>query len=171
MSHIAEPSDPNFLVQDCERTFQNVWVSRSFWSPKCLWPGPKYLFGFKYAAYRAALRHLEQAQTSASEGAQRSHEIAKGVLLSPSTRNKVIQAWIEHDLAAYANIVLVNFSILVACTTVLVSTVLWLSRKVFHFSNIQSKAHGVDNRTYWTPPQGSSFQMKSEHRASGYYRR
>ena len=142
---------------------QNIWVSRSFWSPKCLWPGPKYLFGFKYAAYKAALRHLEQAQASAYDGAQQNHEIAKGVLLSPSTRNKVIQAWIEHDLASYANIVLVNFSIFVACAIVLVSTILWL-----RFSNIQNKAYGRDDGTYWTP-EGNSFEMKIEHRAPGYY--
>ena len=147
-----------------------MWVSRSFWSPKCLWPGPKYIFGFKYAAYKAAFRHLEQAQTSAYEGAQQNHEIAKGVLLSPSTRNKVIQAWIEHDLAAYANIVLVNFSILVACTVVFVTMFLWVSRKVLQFSNIQRKSYESDDQSYWTP-QGNSFQMKTEHRASGYYRR
>ncbi|KAI5061796.1 hypothetical protein GOP47_0022335 [Adiantum capillus-veneris] len=129
-------------MQDCDRTFHHMWVSWSFWSHRCLWPGPKYMFGFRYAAYKAARKHLDKAQSSASEGAQSpgsNHEIAKGVILSPSTRNKVIQAWIEHDLAPYANVVLVNFSILTASIAVIVGCLLWMLRTVHSSVNTHHK--------------------------------
>lgn len=158
-------------MQDCERTFHNMWVSWSFWSHKCLWPGPKYMFGFRYAAYKAARKHLDKAQASASEGAKSpssNHEIAKGVLLSPSTRNKVIQAWIEHDLAPYANVVLVNFSILIACIVVLVSVLLWMLRKVLDSTKIHHKAQ-TDDITW--PPYVDPVRLKTEHKPSGFYQR
>ncbi|KAJ7542416.1 hypothetical protein O6H91_10G105500 [Diphasiastrum complanatum] len=109
-------------MQDCERTFHNIWVSWSFWSFKCLWPGPHYTYGFKYVAYSAARKHLDKAQSgTSSKLAVSNHDVAKGVVLSPATRNKVIQAWIEHDLAHHANLVLVNCSFVSACTVVLLT--------------------------------------------------
>eukprot|EP00249_Psilotum_nudum_P019648 c27358_g1_i1 orf=30-3086(+) len=119
-------------MQDCERTFHNIWVSWSFWSRKCLWPGPQYMFGFRHAAYAAARKHLDKVQASVSDSksASSNQMITKGVVLSYATRNKVIQAWIEHDLAHHANVVLVNFSILSACVIVVISFFLWTGRRV-----------------------------------------
>lgn len=157
-------------MQDCDRTFQNMWVSWSFWSHKCLWPGPKYMFGFKYAAYKTARKHLDRAQASARDRSSSSnHEIAKGVLLSPSTRNKVIQAWIEHDLASYANVVLVNFSILTASAVVIMSCFFWMVRKVYSSTSTPYKVE-TDDRNTWSP-YGDFMQPKTHHKPSEFYRR
>ncbi|MCO5548352.1 hypothetical protein L7F22_001809 [Adiantum nelumboides] len=159
-------------MQDCDRTFHNIWVSWSFWSHRCLWPGPKYILGFRYAAFKAARKHLDKAQSSASEGAKSpgsNHEIAKGVILSASTRNKVIQAWIEHDLAPYANVVLVNFSILTASVAVIVSCFLWLLRTVHSSINTRQKVETEDGSA-WVP-YGNYMHQKAQHSPSGLYQR
>lgn len=160
-------------MQDCGRTFQNMWVSWSFWSLKCLWPGPKYLFGFKYAAYKAARKHLDRAQALAREqqSSSSNHEVAKGVLLSQSTRNKVIQAWIEHDLASYANVVLVNFSILMASAVVIMTCFFWMLRKV-HSSRNSGAPFKVETeaRNPWLAYR-EFVQPKTHTPPSQFYRR
>ncbi|XP_002975882.2 guanylate-binding protein 1 [Selaginella moellendorffii] len=93
-------------MQDCESG--NMFKSWSFWSAKCLWPGPRYVFGFKHAAHSVARKHLDMAESSGGS------DSTKGVVLSPGTRNKVIQAWIEHDLAPASNVVTFNFAVLSA---------------------------------------------------------
>lgn len=49
-----------------------------------------------------------------------------GVVLSPATRNKVIQSWVDHDLARFANTVLFNFSLLSAVLVIIITSIAWL---------------------------------------------
>lgn len=155
-------------MQDCERSFHNMWVSWSFWSRKCLWPGPQYMFGFKYSAYKAARKRLDKAQASVNKGTKETsnHEIAKGVVLSPATRNKVIQAWIEHDLAPYGNIVLVNFSIVSACIVVFVSTLMWMLRKVADSTSRHHKLQSDDAKRWqhYADPISFKTEDRFKHR-------
>ncbi|KAL2633978.1 hypothetical protein R1flu_005457 [Riccia fluitans] len=113
-------------MQDCERSFDSVLRTRTFWSRKCLWPGPRYTFGFRYAAYVAARKHLDKAQEESSSSSDPGGQA--GVVLSATTRNKVIQSWIEQDLAGNANVVFVNFSIVLSFIVGTLVTVSWLIR-------------------------------------------
>lgn len=108
-------------MQECELTYNNIWRTRTWWSRKCLWPGPRYTFGFKYAAFSTAQKHLDKAQSEPRKGGQ-----AVGVVLSPATRNKVIQSWVEHDLARFSTTVFFNFSILSAFLVILITTLSWV---------------------------------------------
>ncbi|GBG64015.1 hypothetical protein CBR_g40260 [Chara braunii] len=126
-------------MQDCERTFENMWRTRVFWSTKCLWPGPAVLFGFKVTAYRTARRHLDQAQrhTSAStgEGSERSagYSSSPSVSLSDAMKYKVIMTWIDHDLAKHANLVLTNFMMVMATIGAIVIGGIWFAWKILAF--------------------------------------
>ncbi|KAL3683385.1 hypothetical protein R1sor_001407 [Riccia sorocarpa] len=111
-------------MQDCERSWDSIWRKRTFWSRKCLWPGPRYAFGFKYAAYVAARKHLDKAQEKSSSSSDSGG--GGGVVLSATTRNKVIQSWIEQDLAGHANVVFINFSIILSVIVGTLVTVSWL---------------------------------------------
>lgn len=102
-------------------TYHNIWRSRTWWSRKCLWPGPRYTFGFKYAAFSTAQKYLDKAQSEPRKGGQ-----PVGVVLSPATRNKVIQSWVEHDLARFSTTVFFNFSVLSAFLVILITTLSWL---------------------------------------------
>ncbi|KAH7283299.1 hypothetical protein KP509_35G070400 [Ceratopteris richardii] len=160
-------------MQDCDRTFHNMWVSGNFWSHRCLWPGPRYMFGFRYAAYKAARKHLDLAQLEANKGTKPSgstHDIAKVVILSPSTRDNVIQAWIEHDLAPYANVVVINFSILSACIVVIVSLIFWILRKVRYTFRRHPKVKAEDGNV-WPPSYSNYMGQKAEYYSSNLYRR
>lgn len=108
-------------MQDCEMTYNNIFRTRAWWSRKCLWPGPRNTFGFKYAAFQAAQKHLNKAQFEPRKAGQ-----AVGMVLSPATRNKVIQSWVENDLARFSTTVLVNFSALSANVVILLITISWL---------------------------------------------
>lgn len=108
-------------LQECELNYNNIWRTRSWWSRKCLWPGPRYTFGFKYAAFAAAQKYLDKAQAEPRKGGQ-----DMGVVLSPATRNKVIQSWVDHDLARFANTVLFNFSLLSAALVIIITSIAWL---------------------------------------------
>eukprot|EP01018_Ginkgo_biloba_P021311 Gb_13015 [translate_table: standard] len=141
-------------MEDCERTVHNILVSWSIWSLKCLWPGPRYTFGFKYSAYTTARKHLEKAQASAKHESKlhtSSHDIAKGVILSPATQNKVIQAWIEHDLARHANVVLVNFSCIVTFIVVVVTAFLYIRKQTLSGRSFQNTHNwsSHDGRFNW----------------------
>ncbi|GLJ04736.1 hypothetical protein SUGI_0002260 [Cryptomeria japonica] len=141
-------------MEDCERTFHNLFVSWSIWSLKCLWPGPLYTFGFKYVAYTAARKHLDKAQASARQESNlpsANHEIAKGVILSPATQKKVIQAWIEHDLDRHANVVLVNFSCIVSFIIVIFTSGLYIRKKTLSTSS--------QNAGSWSPG-GTNFDWR-----------
>lgn len=141
-------------MEDCERTIHNMFVSWSIWSLKCLWPGPRYTFGFKHAAYITARKHLDKAQASAmheSKLPSANHEMAKGVILSPATQNKVIQAWIDHDLAQHANVVLVNFSCIITIIVVIVTSLYIRKRRRSDMSS--------QNTSKW-PSDGSRFNWK-----------
>lgn len=100
---------------------ENIWKTRTCWSRKCLWPGPRYTFGFKYAAFSAAQKHLDRAQAAPRKGGN-----DVGVVLSPATRNKVIESWVEHDLARFSTTVFFNFSLLSAILVILITSVSWL---------------------------------------------
>lgn len=109
------------VLQECEMNYQNMWLTRTWWSRKCLWPGPRYTFGFKYAAFKTAQKHLDRAQAEPRKGG---NEV--GVVLSQATRTKVIQSWVEHDLARFSTIVFFNFSLLSAIVVILLTSVSWL---------------------------------------------
>jgi len=100
--------------------YKNIFKTRTWWSRKCLWPGPRYTFGFKYAAFSAAQKHLDRAQAEPRKGGN-----DVGVVLSPATRTKVIQSWVEHDLARFSTIVVFNFSLLSAILVIFISTLSW----------------------------------------------
>ncbi|CAM6114295.1 unnamed protein product [Calypogeia fissa] len=117
-------------MQDCERTYESMWRTKGFWSLKCLWPGPKYTFGFKYSAYVAARKHLDLASKASSVDGR------NGVVLSAATRNKVIESWIEQDLGAHAHLVFLNFTVLVVLVVVLGASLAWL------FCVVQSRTSG-----------------------------
>lgn len=108
-------------MQECELNSKNIWKTRTWWSRKCLWPGPRYTFGFKYAAFSAAQKHLDRAQAAPRKGGN-----DVGVVLSPATRNKVIESWVEHDLARFSTTVFFNFSLLSAILVILITSVSWL---------------------------------------------
>lgn len=105
--------------------YYNMWKTRTWWSRKCLWPGPRYTFGFKYAAFSAAQKHLDRAQVEPRKGGN-----DVGVVLSPATRTKVIQSWVEHDLARFSTIVFFNFSLLSAILVILITTLSWVFGRV-----------------------------------------
>lgn len=98
-----------------------MWMTRSWWQAKC------FTFGFKHEAYAVAKRHLDKAQAESQD------ELPHGVALSASTRNKVIQVWLEYDLAPKSNVALVNFSIMSAMFVVSLSTVTWLMSGLSRF--------------------------------------
>eukprot|EP00897_Mesotaenium_endlicherianum_P005132 jgi/Mesen1/4647/ME000241S03688 len=161
-------------MEECHLSYRNVWVARTWWSRKCLWPGPRFLFGFKREAYAVARRHLDAAQLSlrtganpnpspnpnpnlksdaklhqkprpappssdappmtagevmdASEGGGRLGDGARGqqmANLSPATRDKVIDSWIERSLSHHSATVTANFGLLAATLGVLVGTLVW----------------------------------------------
>lgn len=143
-------------MEDCERTVHNMFVSWSIWSLKCLWPGPRYTFGFKHAAYITARKHLDKAQASArheSKLPSANHDMAKGVILSPATQNKVIQAWIDHDLAHHANVVLVNFTCIISLIVVIVTSLYIRKRRL-------SDTSSQNTSTSKWQPDGSHFNWK-----------
>lgn len=143
-------------MEDCERTIHNMFVSWSIWSLKCLWPGPRYTFGFKHAAYVAARKHLDKAQASArheSKLPSANHDMAKGVILSPATQNKVIQAWIDHDLAHHANVVLVNFTCIITLIVVIVTSLYIRKRRL-------SDTSSQNTSTNKWQPDGKHFNWK-----------
>lgn len=143
-------------MEDCERTVHNMFVSWSIWSLKCLWPGPRYTFGFKHAAYITARKHLDKAQASArheSKLLSANHDMAKGVILSPATQNKVIQAWIDHDLAHHANVVLVNFTCIISLIVVIVTSLYIRKRRL-------SDTSSQNTSTSKWQPDGSHFNWK-----------
>lgn len=158
-------------MEDCERTIHNMFVSWSIWSLKCLWPGPRYTFGFKHAAYITARKHLDKAQASArheSKLPSANHEMAKGVILSPATQKKVIQAWIDHDLAQYANVVLVNFSCIITLIVVIVTSLYIRKRRRSDMSSQNtSKWHSDGSRFNWkqTGYEGYSGASRLHNRA------
>lgn len=119
-----------------------------FWSPKCLWPGPRYLFGFKHAAFVAAKRNLDKAQSEPRKGGG-GHDI--GVVLSPATRNKVIQSWLERDLAHFGNTVLFNFSVVTAVVVIIISCLWWVARGLRQPKNKPQVPLGKPVRSKWEP--------------------
>jgi hypothetical protein len=147
-------------VQECEMTFQNIWRSKMFWSPKCLWPGPRYLFGFKHAAFVAAKRNLDKAQSEPRKGG--GQDI--GVVLSPATRNKVIQSWLERDLAHFGNTVLFNFSIVTAVVVIIISCLWWVARGLWQPKNKPQVPLGKPVRSKWEPGfEQRSFYTRSHN--------
>lgn len=143
-------------MEDCERTIHNMFVSWSIWSLKCLWPGPRYTFGFKHAAYITARKHLDKAQASArheSKLPSANHDMTKGVILSPATQNKVIQAWIDHDLAHHANVVLVNFTCIITLIVVIVTSLYIRKRRL-------SDTSSQNTSTNKWQPDGKHFKWK-----------
>ncbi|KAG6544110.1 hypothetical protein Mapa_014422 [Marchantia paleacea] len=153
-------------MQDCERSFDSVWRTRTFWSRKCLWPGPRYTFGFKYAAYIAARKHLDKAQAKSSGSGDGSSQ--GGVVLSSTTRNKVIQSWIEQDLAGHANVVFVNFSIVLAVIVGTLVTASWLFRGLMQAkSQMRPRSNRSvrnSNGTYFGSPT-----QREEVKREGYF--
>lgn len=72
-----------------------------------------------------------------------------GVVLSPATRNKVIQAWVEHDLSRFANTVVFNFSVVCGILVVLVTSLLWLLRSLGWSKNVSA---GKPTGMHWEQP-------------------
>jgi hypothetical protein len=130
-------------MQECEMNYQNMWLTRTWWSRKCLWPGPRYTFGFKYAAFKTAQKHLDRAQAEPRKGG---NEV--GVVLSQATRTKVIQSWVEHDLARFSTIVFFNFSLLSAILVILLTSVSW----VFGRLGLSNRDDSKDDHTPVSSP-------------------
>ncbi|CAI5468686.1 unnamed protein product [Closterium sp. Yama58-4] len=56
-------------MQECDKTYHNIFISKSWWSLKCLRPGPSLFFGFRASAFAVALKHLAKAQLRFKSGA------------------------------------------------------------------------------------------------------
>lgn len=142
--------------------YNNMVKTRTWWSRKCLWPGPRYTFGFKYAAFSAAQKHLDRAQVEPRKGG---NEV--GVVLSPATRTKVIQSWVEHDLARFSTIVLFNFSLLSAILVLLITSVSWAFGRLG-----LSRASKTTDPTASSPLKQSPFKKEGAFvpRSPKYYR-
>ncbi|CAI5984368.1 unnamed protein product [Closterium sp. NIES-64] len=56
-------------MQECDKTYHNIFISKSWWSLKCLRPGPSLYFGFRASAFAVALKHLAKAQLRFKSGA------------------------------------------------------------------------------------------------------
>ncbi|GJP65308.1 hypothetical protein CLOP_g22208 [Closterium sp. NIES-67] len=69
-------------MQECDKTYHNIFLSKSWWSLKCLRPGPSLFFGFRASAFAVALKHLAKAQLRFKSGA--ASAAAASVASSPS---------------------------------------------------------------------------------------
>ncbi|GJP35954.1 hypothetical protein CLOM_g20492 [Closterium sp. NIES-68] len=67
---------------ECDKTYHNIFLSKSWWSLKCLRPGPSLFFGFRASAFAVALKHLAKAQLRFKSGA--ASAAAASVASSPS---------------------------------------------------------------------------------------